>query len=90
MRQTISIKVSGRVQGVFFRQSAKEQALGLRINGTVKNLPDGAVRLIATGTAGQLALLIKWCKKGPSGAQVTNIIVEDCSFQEFSGFKIER
>lgn len=90
MRQTISIKVSGRVQGVFFRQSAKEQALGLRINGTVKNLPDGSVRIIACGTAGQLALLTEWCKKGPSRAQVTGIIIEDCSFQDFSGFSIER
>jgi acylphosphatase len=49
MLQTISITVIGLVQGVYYRQSTKEKALELGISGFVKNLPDGNVRILATG-----------------------------------------
>jgi acylphosphatase len=90
MLQTISITVTGKVQGVFFRQSTREQALRLRISGTVKNCPDGSVLIIATGSAEQLALLSGWCRTGPPRARVTNIITRELPLQKLSGFVIER
>jgi acylphosphatase len=90
MLQTISITVSGIVQGVFYRQSAKEKALELGIAGLVKNLPDGNVFILATGTGEQLDQLVKWCRVGPAKAKVTSVNVEPVSSQEFLGFVIQR
>jgi len=68
MLQTISIKVTGKVQGVFYRQSALEKARVLGVNGTVCNLRDGAVQIIATATAAQLSQLLAWCRQGGRAA----------------------
>jgi len=88
--QTISITVSGRVQGVFYRQSTREKARELGISGNVKNLADGTVYIIATGTRDQLDQLIEWCKKGPPKAVVSAVETKDLPFHEFSGFHIDR
>jgi len=88
--QTISILVKGLVQGVYYRQSAKEKAISLSITGTVKNLPDGEVELIATGDAAQLKDLINWCRQGPSRAIVTEIKTNELPLQQFSDFRIIR
>ena len=88
--QTISILVKGLVQGVYYRQSAKEKAISLSITGTVKNLPDGKVELIATGDAAQLKDLINWCRQGPSRAIVTEIKTNELPLQQFSDFRIIR
>lgn len=90
MLQTISIIVSGRVQGVFFRHSAKETAQHLNITGEVKNLNDGTVAIIATGTKEQLDQLIEWCKQGPPKANVAGIEIKNLSLQEFANFNIVR
>jgi acylphosphatase len=90
MLQTISIIVRGRVQGVFFRQSAKETAHRLNITGEVKNLDDGTVEIIATGTKEQLDDLIEWCKQGPPRAAVTEVQVKDLPLQESVHFTIKR
>jgi acylphosphatase len=90
MLQTISITVSGIVQGVYFRQSTKEKALELGIAGIVKNLPDGNVFILATGTQEQLDQLVQWCKRGPRNAQVDSVHVEKLEGQEFFGFSIQR
>lgn len=90
MLQTISITVSGIVQGVFYRQSTKEKALELGIAGIVKNLADGNVFILATGTNEQLDQLVQWCKRGPRNAQVTSVNVEKMEVQEYFGFTITR
>ena len=90
MLQTISITVSGVVQGVYYRQSTKEKALELGVSGIVKNLPDGNVHVLATGTADQLDQLVQWCKQGPVRAKVTSVNVEEVSMQEYFGFTIQR
>jgi acylphosphatase len=90
MLQTISIIVTGKVQGVFFRQSTKEKAIELNITGLVKNLPDESVYILATGTPEQLQALIEWCWQGSRRAQVKNVKVEESSFQSFNRFSIER
>lgn len=88
MLQTISITVSGKVQGVFFRQSTKDVANQLSIKGEVRNLSNGNVRVIATGTKEQLDKLIQWCKKGPPRAEVTGVDVQEVSLQTFHQFMI--
>ncbi len=88
--QTLSIIVSGKVQGVWFRQSTKEKALELGITGEVSNQSDGAVKIIATGTKEQLSTFTDWCKQGPTKANVTNLDVKELPLQSFKSFTIER
>lgn len=89
-QQTISITVSGKVQGVYYRQSTRERAVELGITGTVQNLRDGSVYIIATGTKEQLDELTNWCSKGPIRAVIENIEVKELPFQSFERFSIER
>ena len=88
--KTISIYVTGKVQGVFFRQSTKEKATGLGIAGTVCNLPDGRVGIDCTGTPEQLESLINWCRQGPPKATVTKVEYKEQPLRSFSGFTIIR
>ncbi len=71
--------VSGKVQGVFFRASAREQAQRLDINGHAKNLDDGTVEVIACGDAANIEALERWLQKGPAAARVSRVsrFVED-------------
>jgi acylphosphatase len=77
MLKTISITVSGKVQGIFYRQSAKEKATALDITGSVKNLDDGSVYIIASGAKEQLDELTRWCYIGPPHATVTKVEVKE-------------
>ena len=89
--KTFLIVVSGKVQGVYYRQSAKQKALELGISGTVQNLRDGSVLLIATGATEQLNKLVDWCRQGPPAAKVTGVQVhEEEDAREFIGFTIQR
>jgi len=88
--KTISIIVSGKVQGVYYRQGTKEKAIELGITGQVKNLRDGTVYIIATGTDDQLQLLQEWCKAGPVKAVVASVEIKELTVQEFTGFAIVR
>lgn len=88
--ETLSIIVTGKVQGVWFRQSTKEKALELGITGEVSNQPDGSVKIIATGTKEQLSLLIDWCKQGPPKAKVEKISTTVIPYKNFTSFTIVR
>ena len=88
--QTLLIIVSGKVQGVWYRQSTKEKALELGITGEVSNQSDGTVKIIATGTAEQLSQLTDWCRQGPPKANVTNLDVKELPQQSFKSFTVER
>ena len=90
MLQTISITVSGKVQGVFYRQSAKEIAKEIGITGEVKNVANGSVYILATGTKVQLDNLVAWCRHGPPKANVLSIETKELSIQQFDGFSIVR
>ena len=90
MQKTISIKVSGIVQGVYYRQSTKAKAVEIGVSGEVKNDPDGTVTIVATGTDDQLKSFIKWCQKGPETAVVGDLKIDEIDFKEFTDFKIRR
>ena len=71
----IKCKVSGRVQGVFFRASTAQQAQRLGLSGYAHNLPDGRVEVLACGSADQVAQLCDWLWQGPPAASVSQV---DC------------
>jgi acylphosphatase len=70
------ILVSGQVQGVFFRQSAVDEARRLGVAGFVRNLADGRVEAEAEGERAAVEALIRWCHRGPPGARVDAVDVE--------------
>lgn len=89
MKTTLTIIVSGRVQGVYFRANTQKQAQALGITGTVRNLPGGEVEIVATGSADQLKTLIKWCHKGPLLAKVAEVKVSESALDnQSSAFEI--
>jgi acylphosphatase len=65
--------VSGRVQGVFFRASAREEALRLGLTGHAKNLTDGTVEVVACGDDAALERLERWLNHGPPLARVSRV-----------------
>jgi acylphosphatase len=62
--------VTGKVQGVFFRQSARREAERLGIRGLARNLSDGSVEVWAKGSAAAVAALYEWLRRGPAQARV--------------------
>lgn len=68
------IIVTGHVQGVFFRAEAKEHADDLGLTGWVRNRENGSVEIHVEGTSDAVDQLEAWCKKGPAGARVENIL----------------
>ncbi|MEM3403315.1 MAG: acylphosphatase [Nitrososphaeria archaeon] len=65
--------ISGRVQGVFYRDSMRRKAIEYQVFGWVRNLPDGRVEAILEGDSSQVDKIIEWCKKGPPYAQVDRV-----------------
>jgi len=84
---TVHIHIIGKVQGVFFRASAKEKADAFRLKGWIKNIPDGSVQIVVTGEESSVKEFIAWCKKGPKGARVSEVLVteepEEIKFERF-------
>ena len=69
----MKLVIVGRVQGVFFRASAIEEAHRLGVTGWIRNTPTGAVELIAEGEDAALAALRRWCAHGPPSARVEKV-----------------
>lgn len=88
--KAMRIRVSGKVQGVFYRDSAQRVARELGITGTVQNLPDGRVLIEAEGEAAALRKMIGWCRHGPPRAVVTGVDSEEISQRGFPDFRIVR
>ena len=80
--------VSGRVQGVWFRASTRQQAEQLGLSGHAVNLPDGRVEVVACGSEAAVEALAAWLWRGPELASVTDVAVEDLGLQQFSGFSV--
>ncbi|HEY5717788.1 MAG TPA: acylphosphatase [Motiliproteus sp.] len=81
--------ISGRVQGVWFRQSTKEQADANGVSGWVRNLPDGRVEAVLVGDANGVRLVETWLNQGPPLATVAEVIVAALEpEQPFVGFEV--
>jgi acylphosphatase len=88
----VKIKIFGRVQGVFFRQSTLEQAIKYNLYGYVRNILDGSVEAEFEGEKNNVNKILEWCKKGPSTASVKGIEIiskELCERKLYKSFLIE-
>ena len=81
--------ISGRVQGVFFRDNTKKEAIKLGLQGSAINLSDGTVKVFLRGKSKDIDLLERWLHKGPELARVDSVIEVDIDQQlELNGFKV--
>jgi acylphosphatase len=85
------ILVSGRVQGVFFRENTRKKAEALKVSGWVRNLKDGRVEAVFEGERADVEELVNWARQGPIWAKIDdfNLVWEDCR-DEFKEFEIRQ
>jgi acylphosphatase len=74
-KRTVSVKIEGRVQGVYFRAWTDETARGFGLSGTVRNANDGSVEAVFSGPAEKVEEMLKLCAKGPPDARVSKVTV---------------
>ena len=82
------VRVLGRVQGVYYRASTREQARLLAVAGQVRNLPDGGVQAWLEGEEEAVTALLKWMRQGPRRARVEELIVNECAPRGFTDFEV--
>ena len=82
------VVVRGRVQGVFFRETARRRARRAGVAGWVRNLRDGSVEAEIEGTPEQVDEVLAWMAQGPPGAQVDTAMVTDAAPTGESGFEV--
>ncbi len=80
--------VAGRVQGVFFRATTRNEAQSLGLTGYVKNLLDGRVEVVACGDKEAVETLKDWLSKGPPTAQVSGVACEFIDYHEYPQFTV--
>ena len=90
MKKLFSIRIIGKVQGVFYRASACDVAKSLGLVGLVRNEMDGSVYVEVAGDAESLTKFIDWCKQGPPKAKVDHLIVDEIPMKEYTNFVIQR
>jgi len=83
------IIVSGRVQGVYFREQTRKGAKKLSVSGWIKNLEDGRVEAIFEGEKEKVEKIVNWARRGPFFAKVNDLEIEWGEYQgEFESFEI--
>jgi acylphosphatase len=90
MKKSVHMKITGLVQGVFFRQNTKQKAQELGINGWVRNCEDGSVEVEAEGDETMLKVFIQWCHRGPQRAVVKKVEQEEIQGKGYVEFEIRR
>ncbi len=88
-KERAHVRISGQVQGVFFRDSTRQKAEELNLAGWVKNLPDGRVEAVFEGPPDEVKKMLRWCEEGPQQATVENVDtdIEDPG-GDLSGFEV--
>ena len=89
-RQRLEVRVSGRVQGVWFRAATREEARRRGLEGWVRNLPDGRVEAVFEGDEATLEGMLAWCRTGPPGARVDAVETVRGPATGIEGFTIVR
>jgi acylphosphatase len=84
----VRVVVRGRVQGVFFRAEARARADSLGLAGWIRNLPDGSVEALFEGEPELVESMVAWCRRGPSGAAVEQVVVESEEPTGETGFRV--
>ena len=90
--KSVSMIVKGRVQGVAYRYYTELKATELNLDGSVQNIEDGSVHIIATGDDGSIDSLIEWCSRGSPASKVTEVAVKEVPLIEINsaGFNVIR
>ncbi len=84
----INIKVTGKVQGVFFRASTKAVADQMGVKGLVRNEKDGSVYIEAEGEETFLDMFVEWCNEGPDKSAVELVEVSEGEFKNYRNFEV--
>ncbi len=87
-RKRVHVYVSGRVQGVMFRDATREKARELNLTGWVKNVPDGRVEAVFEGPAREIEEMARWCEDGPPHAAVENVETEFEDVEDLRRFEV--
>lgn len=87
---TIRLRIKGKVQGVFYRASAKEIADKIGVTGWIRNTADADVEAEVTGTTVQLQQFSNWCRQGPKRAVVTDLTITEEAETFYSGFSVKK
>ena len=90
MPKSYRFVVTGRVQGVFFRQSTRERAERLGLAGWVRNREDGAVEGVVSGNDATLETFRLWLHRGPARAQVLEVTWQAVDEEAGAGFQVRR
>lgn len=86
--KTVRLKINGQVQGVFFRQFIKDNAMEIGIKGHVRNLENGDVEVMAEGTPEDVNKIVQICKKGAPHSVVKNVDIQELNHIGFDDFKL--
>lgn len=86
----LDIRVTGNVQGVFYRDTAKAVADQLGVKGTIKNDPDGSVVIEAEGDEFSLELFVEFCHKGSDRAEVGSVETTESELRNYRNFEVIR
>ncbi len=90
-KRRVRLRIRGRVQGVFYRDSTQREAQRMELRGWVRNCSDGSVEAVAQGHPERAAALIDWCHEGPPLAQVAEVAVtEESGDTEELEFEVRR
>ena len=73
--KTVTVRIEGRVQGVFYRAWTEQTARALGLDGSVRNRRDGSVEAVFSGPAAKVEEMLKRCAQGPPDAEVTAVVV---------------
>ena len=84
----LDIRVRGRVQGVYFRETTRREADRLGVTGTVRNEPDGSVAIEAEGSEERLDRFVEWCREGPPSARVESLSATEGDVRGYDGFRV--
>ena len=87
-RVRVHVWISGRVQGVYFRSYAEDEAAFRNIAGWIRNAPDGRVEVVFEGIRAAVEAMLQWCHRGSPAAQVTGVEVAWEEPRSESGFRV--
>jgi acylphosphatase len=85
----VHVRVSGRVQGVYYRAFTREKAIALGVKGWVRNVPGGGVEAVLEGERKQVGELLKSMKSGPTGSLVLGMELSELQAKGYEDFEIE-
>lgn len=90
MPHRVHVVVTGKVQGVWFRESTRQEAERLGVTGWVRNLPNGAVEALLCGSRDAVQALLDWCQRGPPAAVVERVTATPQPGPVEVGFRVLR